>query len=91
MIAVRRQAHVTEGEERGSIAVVVMPRLIHHRDIDAGLLQRFDIAQRQQQFFAGIARRIEIEAPGIDQLGHLKQIIRFPVAQGVTVLPLAHK
>ena len=68
-----------------------MPGLIHHGDIDAGLLQRFDITQRQEQFFTRITRRIEIKTPGVNQFRHLQQIVGFPVGQGVTVLPLADK
>ncbi|MNV13195.1 hypothetical protein D3C71_1038260 [compost metagenome] len=68
-----------------------MPGLIHHGDIDARLLQRFDITQWQEQFFTRVACRIEIKTPGIDQICHLQQIVGFPVGQGVAVLPLADK
>ena len=68
-----------------------MPGLVHDRDIDARLLERLDILERQKQFFTGIARRIEIKATGINQFRHLQQVVGFPVGQGVTVLPLTDK
>ena len=68
-----------------------MPCLVHDRDVNARLLERFNILQGQQQFFARIARRIKIESTGVNQLRHLQQVIGFPVGQRVTVLPLADK
>ncbi|MNC07863.1 hypothetical protein D3C75_554220 [compost metagenome] len=89
MVAVRRQTNIAEGKQRGGIAVVVMPGLIHHRDINPRLLQRLDIPQRQEQFFASIARRVKIETSGIHQIRKLQQIVGFPVGKGTAVLPLA--
>ena len=91
MVTVRREANVAEREERRGIAVVVVPRLVHHGDIDARLLQRFDAAQRQHQFFAGVARRVKIKTPGIDQIRHLQQRIGLPVGERTAVLPLANE
>ncbi len=91
MIAVSGQTDIAQGKERCGIAVAVMPGLIHHRDINARLLERLDIFERQEQFFTRVARRVEIEAAGVDQFRHLQQIVRFPVGQRVTVLPLADK
>ena len=68
-----------------------MTSLIHHGDIDARLLERLNIFERQEQFFTRVARRVEVETAGVDQFRHLQQVVRFPVGQRVTVLPLADK
>ena len=89
VITVRGYANIAEGEQRRSVAIAVAARLIHHRDIDARLLQWLDIRQRQQQLFARIARGVEVKTAGVDQIGHLQQLVRLPVAQGIPVFPLA--
>ncbi len=89
VVAVRGYADIAEGEQRRGVAIAVAARLVHHRDIDARLLQRLDIRQRQQQFFARIARRVKVKTAGVDQIGHLQQLVRLPVAQGIAVFPLA--
>ncbi len=76
---VQRHAHIAQRKQRGCVAVVVASRLVHHREIDAWLLERFDIAQRQQQFFARVTRRVEIETAGVHQIRHLKDLFRLPV------------
>ena len=43
VITVQRHANVTEGKQRRGIAVAILPRRIHHGDIDAGLLQRRNV------------------------------------------------
>ena len=91
MVTVCRHTNIAEREQRRGIAVVVMSGLIHHRHVHARLLQRLDIAQRQQQFLAGIARRIEVKAPGIHQFRHFQQIVGLPVRQRIAVFPLADK
>ncbi len=91
MVTMHRQADIAQGKQRGGIAVAVVPGLIHNGDIDARLLQRFDLGQRQEQLLAGIARGVKIETPGIDQIRHLQQRIGLPVSQGVAVFPLADK
>ena len=80
VVAMRRDADIAEGKQRRRVAVAIMARRVHHRHVDARLLERLDIVQRQQQLFAGIACRVEIEAAGIDQIRHLQQLIRLPVA-----------
>ena len=80
VVAMRRDADIAEGKQRRRVAVAIMARRVHHRHVDARLLERLDIVQRQQQLFAGIACRVEIEAASIDQIRHLQQLVRLPVA-----------
>ena len=91
VITVQRHANVAESKERGGITVAVLPRWVHHRDIDAGLLQRRNIFQRQQQFFPRVACRVKVETSGVNQIRHFQQFVRFPVAKRTAVLPLADK
>ena len=81
VVTVRGYADIAEGEQRRGVAITVAARLVHHRNIHARLLQRFDIRQRQQQFFTRITRGVEVKTAGIDQIGHLQQLIRLPVTQ----------
>ncbi len=80
MVTMRRHADVTKGKQRRRVAVAIMTRRVHDRHVDARLLERLDVAQRQQQLFAGIARRIEVKAAAVYQIGHLQQLVGFPVA-----------
>ena len=80
MVAMRRDADIAEGKQRRRVAVAITARRVHDRHVDARLLERLDVAQRQQQLFASITRRVEIEAAAVDQIRHLQQFIRFPVA-----------
>ena len=80
-ITVRRYADIAQRKQRRSVAIAVASRRIHHRYVNARLLQRLNIRQRQQQFLPRVARRIEIETPGIDQIGHFQQLVRLPVTQ----------
>ena len=91
MVTVYRHTNIAEREQRSGITVVVLSSLIHHRDVNTCLLQRLDIAQRQQQLLTGVARRIEVKASGIHQFRHFQQIVRFPVSQRIAVFPLADK
>ena len=91
MVTVRRHTNIAEREQRSGITVVVLSSLIHHRDVNTCLLQRLDIAQRQQQLLTGVTRRIEVKASGIHQFRHFQQIVRFPVRQRIAVFPLADK
>ena len=38
MVAVGGETNIAEGKERGGVAVVIVPGLIHHRDVDPRLL-----------------------------------------------------
>ena len=89
VITVGGNANVAEGKERGRITVVVMSGLIHYRNVHARLLQGLNVTQRQQAFFTRITRRIEIKTPGIDQIRHFEQVVRFPVRKSIAVFPLA--
>ena len=81
VITVRRYADIAQRKQRRGVAIAVAPRRVHHRNVDTRLLQRLNIGQRQQQFLPRVARRIEIETPGIDQIGHFQQLVRLPVTQ----------
>jgi hypothetical protein len=50
MVTVSGQANITQRKEGSRIAIAIVPRLVHHGDIDAGLLQGFDFPQRKQSF-----------------------------------------
>ncbi len=80
VVTMRRHADVAKGKQRRRVAVAIMTRRVHDRHVDARLLERLDVAQRQQQLFAGIARRIEVKAAAVYQIGHLQQLVGFPVA-----------
>ena len=75
VVAMRRDADIAEGEQRCRVTVAIMTGRVHHRHIDAWLLERLDVVKRQQQLFTGITRRVEIEASAINQVGHLQQFV----------------
>ncbi len=43
VVAVQRKTDIAQRKERRGVAVVVVPRLVHYRQIDARLLQRLDV------------------------------------------------
>ncbi|MCY1426059.1 hypothetical protein D9M71_418690 [compost metagenome] len=55
------------------------------------MLQGLEPADRQQQGLAGIARRIEVEAPAVDQFGHGQQFFGFVGLQAAVAPPSAEK
>ncbi|MDT4823956.1 hypothetical protein FQZ97_571960 [compost metagenome] len=90
-VAVRGQADVAQGEQRRRLRIGVGAGFAHHRQVHARLLQRFQAADRQQQGLAGVARRVEVEAPAVDQLGHRQQVARLPGVQAAAAAPAAEE
>ncbi|MNF60354.1 hypothetical protein D3C84_419700 [compost metagenome] len=86
-VTVRRKADVTQGEEGCRVRIVVAAGLLHHRQVDARLLHGFEAGNRQQQGFAGVAGGLEVEAAGVDQLGHFQQLAGLPDIQGAALAP----
>ncbi len=86
-VAVRGETDVAQGEQRGRLRVAVLAGLAHHRQVDARLLERLEPGDRQQQVLAGVARRIQIEAPAVDQIGHRQQFAGFPAAHRGAAAP----
>ena len=80
-IAMRGQADITQGKQRRRLRVAVAAGLTHHRQVHARLLERLQAGDGQQQGFTGVARRVEVEAPAIDQIGHRQQFARLPGIQ----------
>ena len=52
------------------------------------MLQLFEAGNRQQQGFAGIARRVQVETPAVDQLGHRQQFTGLIALQAGIAPPL---
>ncbi|MDT4804653.1 hypothetical protein FQZ97_374350 [compost metagenome] len=86
-VTVRRKADVTQGEEGCRVRIVVAAGLLHHRQVDARLLHGFEAGNGQQQGFAGVARGLEVEAAGVDQVGHFQQLAGLPEVQGAALAP----
>ncbi|MCY1417219.1 hypothetical protein D9M71_327470 [compost metagenome] len=86
-VAVCGEADVTQGEEGCRVRIVVAAGLLHHRQVDARLLHGFEAGNRQQQGFAGVAGGLEVEAAGVDQLGHFQQLAGLPDIQGAALAP----
>ena len=91
LITVHRQTNVAQGEQGRRLGIVVSARSTHDRQIDARLLQRLEAGNRQQQGFPCIARRVQVEAAAIDQIGHGQQVFGFITLQDAATAPLAEK
>ncbi len=87
----QRQPDIAQGKQRGGQRIIIGTRLFHYRQIDARLFQRRHIRQRQLQFLSRVARRVQVEAPGVDEVGVIKQFARRPVREIVAVVPLGEK
>ena len=65
------QADVADAEERGVVLVLERAGLLHHREVQTGLLQLGDVLDRQVGQHALVARAAEDEAVDVDRLGQL--------------------
>ena len=88
LVAVHREPDVAEGEQGRRLRVVVSARGAHYCQVHARLLQGLEAGDRQQQGFAGVARRVQVKAAAIDQLGHGQQFTGFIALQAVVAPPL---
>ena len=91
LITVHGKADVTEGEQSGRGRIVVAAGRGHHRQVHARLLQRLDPRSGQNQGFAGVAGRVQIKAPAVDQIGHAQEVFGFIALQTAVAAPLAEK
>ena len=91
VVAVHGQADVAQGEQGRRLRIVVGAGLAHHRQVHAGLLERRQAGDRQQQGLAGVARRVEVEAAAVDQFGHRQQLARLPGVQVGAAPPLGEE
>ena len=73
LVGARMQADVADGEERGLEIAGELAGALHHREVEAGLLQLLDVLGRQvgQQAFVGLAA--QQEAVDVDRLGQVAE------------------
>ncbi len=71
LVGARVQADVADGEERGLELVLELAGRLHHREVQAGLLQFGDVLHRQVGQHAFVALAAEHEAVDVDRLGEL--------------------
>ncbi|MCY1500747.1 hypothetical protein D9M68_347970 [compost metagenome] len=86
-VAVGGKTDVAQGEEGRRVGIGVAAGLFHHGEVDARLFHRFEVGDGQQQGLAGIARGLEVEAAGVDQVGHFQQLAGLPQVQGAALAP----
>ncbi|MCY1349830.1 hypothetical protein D9M69_360410 [compost metagenome] len=86
-VAVGGKTDVAQGEEGRRVGIGVAAGLFHHGEVDARLFHRFEVGDGQQQGLAGIARGLEVEAAGVDQVGHFQQLAGLPDVQGAAPTP----
>ena len=87
-VAVHRQADITQGEQRGRLGIIVGARRAHHRQVHTRLLQLLEAGDGQQQGFAGVACRVQVEAAAVDQVGQGQQFAGFITLQAGVAPPL---
>ncbi len=92
------QADVADGEERGVVLALETAGALHHREVQARLLQLADLLDRQvgQHPFVGLAA--EHEAVQVDRLGQLRDrrvlavvAVQLPAAATAAALVLAEE
>ena len=83
-----RQANIAQGKQCGRLRIVVGARGAHHRQVHTRLLQLLEAGDRQQQRFAGIARRVQVETAAIDQVSQRQQFAGFITLQAGIAPPL---
>ncbi len=98
LVGTRMQANVADGEEGGVVLAFERTAALHHREIQAGLLQLLDVLGRQVGEHALVLLAADHEAVDVHRLGQLRHrrlvavvAVQLPAAAAPAALVLAEE
>ncbi len=98
LVGARMQADVADGEEGGVVLTFERTAALHHREVQARLLQLLDVLGRQVGEHALVLLAADHEAVDVDRLGQLRHrglvavvAVQLPAAAAAAALVLAEE
>ena len=98
LVSANVQADVADREKGGFVLLAELAGALHDRKVQTGLLQFFDVLNRQIRHHALVAFSAEHETVGVDRLGQLRQrrafvvvVVQIPTAAAAAALVLGKK